>query len=292
MRKSIHTKIAALVAAASALALTGCSTEPQESAFDNPLPWQDGASVVSGAYEKLEYSAAVYDTSAGSDDARVKIADGTLVYTLDESDGYIHLSMTCNYVYNDSAPEKDRGKTDNIASKVEFEKNSFAVRRMEKTVDIADRADEVNRSYTVTADYYDAHKATYALTRAEGATQHTLKLPKNTCRDNEMMFFVARAQGLGKGTSTNFKMVNIFDSFANGKLTEYSMLVSCAEAKTAVDIGDWVKDRGVAAVTDEATGNVTYPVSCHNASIMINATHHGPPYVVLYSDAPDRKSVV
>ncbi|MBD5132380.1 MAG: hypothetical protein HDT28_07340 [Clostridiales bacterium] len=289
MNKSIKSKLCIFLAASTALSLVACSTETPESDFDNPLPWHDNAST--GSYEKLDYAVKIYDTTTSTaEDARTQIADGTLTYTLTESlsdySTYITVNMSMSVTYFQDAPAPDAGLTDTITSTVEFASNSLAVRRMEKTVDLADRADTANLSYNVTANYFnehDEHVATFHYTKQENAEEQTMALPTDVCRDNEMMFYCARAQAIGNNSSTNFKMVNLFDSFNNNKLTEYRISVSGGETHT-MNIGDWVKDYGVEAVTDEQTGEVSYPVSCTYTSMIINDEKHGPPYVVLYSD--------
>ncbi len=280
LRKQLCAGLAATLAMT---ALVGCSTETPESTFDNPPPWHDSAN----SYEKLDYSVAIYDTTDSTDeDKRVKIADGALSYTLTELEsGYVSLAMEFSVTYAADAPAPDAGLTDKITSYVEFEMNSLAARTMTKTVELADRENTVNRSYTVTADYFVNHTATYIQTKIDGAAEQTMSLTPDLCRDNEMMFYIARAQKIGEGVTGNFKMVNIFDSFNKGEFTQYRIATSCGELHN-LDIGDWVKDYGVEAVTDEETGVTNYPISARYTSLVINDEKHGPPYIVLYSEQP------
>lgn len=283
-----------LLAAVTAISLAGCSNEQAESAFDNPLPWHDDISISpSGSYELLTYSTCVYDTSKGADeDKRVQIADGAMTFTLTETttvDGTVFttLKMDFTLTYNDEAGAgEDAGKTDTISSTVEFENNSLAVKSSVKTVTLANRDGKANQSYSITADYFGSHTATFTQTAMENAAPRTMSLPANASHDNEMMFFLARAQGLGKGSSTNFKMINLFDSFTTNSLTEYTMTVTGNESMRTVDIGDFVKDFGVEAVTNEETGETTYPVSCFYTSIAISGELSGPPYIVYYTENP------
>lgn len=291
MNNSLKKKICVLTAAASALTFVGCSTEQAESAFDNPLPWNDSAS---GSYERLDYTTAIYDTTKGdSESARVRIADGSVRFELAEStDGYTRIDMSFTVTYTAAAPAPDAGLTDTITSSVEFASNSLAARRMHKELNLADREGQVNRSYTLDADYFGTHTATYLATKTENATPQTIALPQDTCRDNEMMFYLARAQGVGASSSTMFRMVNVFDSFNTGDLTQYEMTVAGNENTTTIDVGDWVSAFGVTAVTNEATGATSYPVSCYTTTISINDEKHGPPYIVLYSENPFKQNGV
>lgn len=286
MNKTIKSIICVGLAAICTASLCACSTTPAETLFDNPLPWRDPLELAPrGSYEKLDYDVAIYDTTKGSEeDKRVQIADGKVTYVLRErANGYVTLSLDFSVTYSDAASEKDRGLTDTIKSEVEFESNSLAARRSTKTVSLAPRADTPNLSYTVAADYFDDHTATVTYAAGE---QKTMKLPTGICRDNEMMFLLARSQSLASGASNIFRMVNLYDSFNTGKLTQYTMSVRCDETVHTINVGDWVKDFGVESVTDEESGNVSYPVSCHYATISINAEHYGPPYAVMYSEKP------
>lgn len=264
-----------------ALSLCACNTETAETTFDKTMPWHDSVEL---AYERLDYSVAIYDTTKGvADDKRIVIAEGEMSFELKELGLHsTSLAMSFAVTYNDAAPEADRGKTDRIQSEVEFESNSLFAKRSEKTVTLADREGKTNLSYTITADYFGTHEATYIA----GAKKKTFSLPENNCRDNEMMFYLARAQALSTSASNNFKMVNLFDTFNTGSLAEYRMAVNCDESKHKIEIGDWVKDYGVEAVTDEKTGEMSYPVSCFYTTISINAENHGPPYVVHYAENP------
>lgn len=277
-----------LLAAVTAISLAGCSNEQAESAFDNPLPWHDDISISPTSYEQFNYSACVYDTSKGTaEDKRVQIANGEMTFTLNETSSYTTLKMDFTLTYNaEAGAGEDAGKTDTISSTVEFETNSLAAKSSEKTVTLSNRDGKTNQSYKVTADYFDKHEATFTRTAEENAQPRTMSLPKNASHDNEMMFFLARAQGLGKGSSTNFKMINLFDSFTVNSLTEYTMTVTGNESLRTVDIGDFVKDFGVEAVTNEDTGETTYPVSCYYTSIAISGEQSGPPYIVYYTENP------
>lgn len=274
--------------AVTALSLCACNTEPAESTFDKTLPWHDSVELApTGSYELLNYTVAVYDTKKGvAEDKRVKIADGEMSFELKESTSYTSLATDFTVTYNDAASEVDRGKTDVIESFVEFETNSLIAKSSEKTVTLANRDGKDNLSYKITADYFDAHKATFIFTAQDGAKEKTRSLPKNTCRDNEMMFYIARAQSLKTSANNNFKMVNLFDTFNTGSFTQYTMAVMCDEAKRKIEIGDWVKDYGVEAVTDEKTGDTAYPITCFYTTISINDENHGPPYVVHYAETP------
>lgn len=268
-----------------AVPLSACSTEPTENPFQSPLPWH----VSSASYEKLDYSVAIYDTTAGtSEKSRTKIADGTMSFVLDETygGGFTSLDMNFSVTYNDSAAAGgDKGLTDTITSTVRFDPNGLNTAYMKKTVNLADRANVVNPSYEIEADYFDSHVASYLRIKQDGATPAKLSLPKDPCHDNETMFFLARAQGINGGSSTFFNMVNIFDSFINGSLTSYKIMVS-GGGNTTLDIGDFVKDFGVEKVTDEKTQAESYPVKCFSVALGISGERSGPPHVVTYSAAP------
>lgn len=271
----------AALACAMAMPLAACSTETPESGFDGTLPWH--AAAVS--YEKLDYSVTVYNTEKGETEAkREKIADGTLTFTLDEGAelGYTTLDMSFTVKYDNSElAGDDTGLTDKITSKVVFEANSLAAKSMTKTVELSDRKNKTNLSYTITADYFESHKATFRYTKQDGAKEKTLSLPRNAARDNEMMFFVARAQGISADSSTNFKMINLFDSFLADEIAEYRISVTGSALRT-VDLGEWVKDFGIKASEKEDTP-IAYPVNCYNTRLTINAEKHGPSYSVLYA---------
>ena len=281
MKNNAKRFLAAALAATTVLPLAACSAETAESSFDNPLPWH----VSDSSYERLEYSVAIYDTKKSEkEDERVQIADGTMTFTLEEGAdaGYTKLDMNFAVTYrNVDGAGADAGLKDEITSTVYFEPNSLSAKSMEKTVKLATRKDTKNLSYTISADYYGTHKATFIYTEQEGAKQKTLSLPKDTCRDNEMVFFLARAQALSQ-ESTNFKMINLYDSFNLGKITEYRMSVT-GGSERKLDVGEWVKDYGIPAVDGKDGGKITYPVKCVTATIAISAEKHGPSYAVTYA---------
>lgn len=285
MKNNAKRFLCAALAAATAFSFVACSTEPAESSFDNPLPWH----VSDASYEKLEYSVAVYNTQKSEkENEREKIADGTMTFTLEESaaQGYTKLDMSFSVTYLKSdAAGIDAGCTDRIDSTVYFEPNSLAAKSMDKTVKLADRKDTENLSYEIHADYFDTHKATFKYLYLDNAKVTTRSLPHDTCRDNEMMFFVARAQSISKESSTNFKMVNLYDSFNNGETAEYRMAVN-GSSERKMDLGDWVKEFGIKAETDEKSGKTTYPVTCITTTIAISAEKSGPSYTVLYAKDP------
>ncbi|MDE7107932.1 MAG: hypothetical protein K2O39_06370 [Clostridiales bacterium] len=282
MKNNAKRFLCAALAATTAFSFVACSTETAESSFDSPLPWH----VSDSSYEKLEYAVAIYNTQKSEKEGeREKIADGTMTFTLEEGveQGYTKLGMdfTVTYLSVDTAGE-DKGLTDKIESTVLFEPNSLAAKSAYKKVTLADRKDKVNLSYEINADYFGTHKATFKYFKQEGAKEKTRSLPHDTCRDNEMMFFVARAQSISKDSSTNFKMVNLYDSFNNGKTAEYRMLVN-GSSERKLDIGEWVQEYGIKAVTNEKTGKTTYPVTCITTTLQISDEKHGPAYTVLYS---------
>lgn len=284
MKLSLKKKICVMTAVVSAFAFTGCSAEPGESAFDNPLPWHDA---VSGSYEKLDYSLAVFDTTPSGATERIQIADGQMSFELIErQNGYTELNMDFTVTYRADAPAPDAGLTDSISSKVTFETNSLASRDMHKEMKLAAREGQINRSYVIDADYFGSRTAKFKYTAIEGAAEQIVALPQNICHDNEMMIYLARAQAVAAGSSTMFKMVNVFDSANGGELAQYPMVVTGSETKQTLDIGDWVRDFGVAAVTDEQSGATSYPISCVYATININEERHGPPYFVYFAEAP------
>lgn len=289
MKKIVKNNLCVALCALTALSVCACSTVQSESAFDSPRPWHDDIKIaLDGSYEKLDYAVAIYDTTGGvDDDKRVKIADGSMTFTLSEPvyGDFTTLDMSFSVTYSADAPSPDAGLTDTITSRVLFSTISLAAKEMQKTVSLADRDGTDNLSYELTADYFGSHEATIKFTARDGETRK-LALSEDTCHDNEMIFMLARAQALAAEGSTMFRAVNIFDSFANGKLTEYTMVAANASDLVAVDIGDWVKDFGVEPVTDEQTGETSYPISCYNTSIGINAERHGPPYVVNYAEKP------
>lgn len=291
--KRITKKLCSIAAAAATVALIGCSSGITVS-FDTERPWHDtGASAAVFAYEKLDYDVAVYDTSEGeSDEDRIKIASGTLVYTLeerprtDESAAHTYLDMNFAVTYNDSASEKDRGLTDTITSNTVFRTDSLATSKMKKTVTLADRADTENLSYIVEADYFGTHTAKRKWLK--DGTEDTMSVPQASYNDNEMAVFLARATAISAGASNNFYMSNIFDSFVNGSFTDYTMVAATAKSTVDLDIGDWVKGCGVQPKkeNDVIVEPRTYPVSCYEVAIQTTAAKHGPPYRVYYSENP------
>ncbi|MDE6201833.1 MAG: hypothetical protein K2M47_08195 [Clostridiales bacterium] len=282
MKNNAKRYLCAALAATTAFSFVACSTETAESAFDSPLPWH----VSDSSYEKLEYSVAIYNTQKSEkEDEREKIADGTMTFTLEEGkdQGYTMLGMSFTVTYlNTDAAGDDAGLTDKIESTVYFEPNSLAAKSMEKTVTLADRKDTKNLSYKINADYFGTHKATFQYFKQEGAKEKTRSLPRDACRDNEMMFFAARAQTLSKSSSTNFKMINLYDSFNTGKTAEYRITVT-GSSERKLDIGEWVSEYGIQAVTDEKSGKTTYPITCYTTTLQINDEKHGPAYTVLYA---------
>lgn len=278
-------------AVSATLALCACST-PITVLFDTDRPWRDKDET--NGYERLDYAVSVYDVSAGTDDAnKIKIAEGTLLYTMEEGEktpdnsyiSYSELDMSFSVTYNDSAAEKDRGLTDKISSRTLFQTNSLDACEMTKSVILAQRAETENRSYTMSADYFGEHTAKFLYTAIEGATEQTISIPRSTYCDNEMMFYLARATALADGASLNFYMTNMFESFASGSLNNYTMVASVTGI-TSLDLGDWVKDLGVEAVTDEESGTTSYPIPCYETSIMPSIERHGPPYYVFYTQNP------
>lgn len=271
------------LAALTAMPLAACANEIEQSPFDSPLPWHGKTS----AYERLEYSVEIFDTSKGDNDkARVKIGDGTLTFTLEENaerSDYTALDMNFSVTYDssDNAGD-DKGLTDIVASRVVFEPKSMAAKSMTKTATLAPRVGKERLSYRLSADYFDTHKATFLYTDQANATEKTRELSVNAVRDNEMLFYLARAQNIAADSATNFKTVNIFDTFNSGKLTEYTVSVR-GVAETDAYIGDFVKDYGVEAVTPASTGETVYPVKCISTNIVINAAKHGPAYIVHYA---------
>lgn len=288
--KRIKKSIGIITAAALALSLSACS-QPTTVSFDSERPWHDGTA----SYEKLDYAVAIYDTSKNtSEDKRVLIADGTLSYTLEEntrtqgSSVYSELDTSFSVTYNAAAAEADRGKTDTVTSKVEFHNDSLASSRMTKTVTLADREGADNLSYTLDADYFGTHKAT----RVMNGNTRTINIPQNTYCDNETMIYLARATGISRGSNTNFYLCNIFDSFLNGSLTNYTMSASSNDSFHKVKLGKWIEplvvveeENGKASETDgEETEPVDYyELPCYRVNISISAEKHGPPYCVYYS---------
>lgn len=279
MKKIFKKTVLLSACAISALSLTACNMETPESSFVSPLPW--------ASYEKLCYDVQIFDTTASeAEDKRVLIAGGELTFTLDGSQNgsFTALDMDWQVTYLDiENAGDDRGKTDTITSSVEFETNSLAAKTMTKSVNLQDRKDTQNLSYTVSADYFGTHEAKFKY--SSDGEERTMALPQNICRDNEMMFYLARAVSHSEKSADNFRMLNLFDCFNAGEFTEYRMVLT-EGADRLVDIGDWVKDYGVEAVTDEKSGKVSYPVKTKLSTISINATNRGPAYNVLFSVDP------
>ena len=302
MNKLIARRIsAALVALSlSSVALIGCASGPVESEFDSPRPWADGSS--SGSYEKLDYAVTVYDETNGTEEGdRVAIADGKLTFKIDMLplivNEYTKFSTELSYTFRDNAGA-DAGLTDRMTSYVEFTTESLYANIMNKTVLLADREGTDNLSYTVTADYMTERKATYQALDGNGEpkkvqnangelveNKREIDLPSNARRDNEMMFMLARAQKIAPESATTFLATNVFETFARNEFTEFSMRVQTGKDTVTMYPGEWVKDFGVEAVTDDS-GNTSYPVACFTTSIGINDTHAGPPYTVLFTQNP------
>ena len=285
MKASIKRKLAASIAAVTAIVLCGCNQELAVS-LETPSPWHDG----NNSYENLVYEVTVYD--GGSDDARKTLALGTLTFELQEGkkDGDTYesgtIDMSYSVTYTQDADEKERGLTDTITSTVSYMADSLHVSKSEKTLSLAKREGVTDLSYTVTADYMNDHKATVTMTGYDEPTSGEITIPSGTFYDNEMMYYLARATTLSAGGGLYFKMVNLFDSYNTGKFTNYNMLASVKSDLAKIDIGDWVKDYGVEAVTDEETGAVSYPVSCYETGIYINDSKHGPEHYAYYTEKP------
>lgn len=290
---------AALAALSISAALCGCASGPVESAFDSPRPWFDD---IKGSYEKLTYTVTVYDETAGADEEkRVAIADGALTFTVDAPASiiseYSTLDTELYYTFRDGV-EGEAGLTDRMTSRVKFSTESLYASEMTKSVVLADREGTDNLSYKVTADYMGERKATYTPLGADGEpikvknssgelvddTRET-SLPAGARRDNEMLFLLARAQTLAGESSTAFLAVNIFETFLKDEFTQLSVRVQTAKSPVTLYPGEWVKDFGVEAVTDE-NGAVTYPVACFSTTVGINDTLAGPPYTVLFTQNP------
>ena len=285
MKASIKRKLAALTAVATVFALCGCNQEVAV-VLDTPSPWHDG----NGAYEKLVYSVAIYD--GGSGEERKTLATGELVFELTETTGGAYETSTLDtrytVTYTQDADEIERGLTDTVTSSVVFMTDSLHASSSQKTVSLAKRADKLDLSYTVTAEYMgeNAHKATVTMTGYDEPTSTEISIPSGTFYDNEMMYYLARSTKLAANSAQSFRMVNLFDSQNTGKFTNYNMLASVKQDLAKIDVGDWVKDFGVEAVTDEETGAVSYPVSCYETGIYINDSKHGPEHYAFYSEKP------
>lgn len=279
MKKLYRNFLSTALAAVTAFSFVACSAATPESGFDNPLPW--------GAYEKLEYDVAVYDTYADpSEEGRKRIASGDLCYVLEQGieGGYTRLDMDLSMTYDSDkdVAGADAGCTDTITCRTLFEPMSLNTKSMTREVSLANRENVTNLSYKIEADYFGTHSATLLYTAREGATPSSMRLPMDPCHDNETMFFVARAQGIGGDSSTYFYMVNLFDCFLKGEVAKYG--ISVRGTATTVNLGEWVKDFGVEGVTNEETGEVTYPIAATSASLVINEDNHGPAYYVTYSN--------
>ena len=288
MKNAMKRKCAVLLTAVMIPTLAACQNTITES-FDTRLPWiDDKAESVVASYEKLVYSVNIFDTSKGAgDDVRVNIASGELVLELAEQANRRFTDLTSSFTvtYNGNAAEADRGLTDTVTSEVTFQTNSLFTSTMKKTVALAPREGKTDMSYTVEADYFEAHKAKkYPVGKPDEAVE--MEIPTyGTYHDNEMMFYLARATSLAAEGSSPFFMTNIFDSFLYGEFTNYTMTASCAKELVTLYMDDWVKDLGVeGATTDD--GKTVYPVSCYNVSVGISAEKHGPPYNIQYTEKP------
>lgn len=289
--KILKKSICIVAATAMAFSMSACTTQSITVSFDQERPWHDGAS----SYEQLNYTVAVYDTTNGTaDDKRVLIADGTTSYTLEEntrqngSTWYSTLNTDFTLTYNDKASETDKGKTDTVTSSVEFNNDSLSASKMQKTVTLAERTGVENLSYSLTSDYFNA-----TASQTFKGKDSSLSLNHGTHYDNEMIFHLARATALDKGSGTYFYLTNVFDSFLNGSSTTYTMYVSCNEAFSDIAVGDWIQPLVVeeeeentddeTQTQDETDEQTPYTVPCYKASVSINAEKSGQPYVVYYS---------
>lgn len=314
MKSYVKKSIAVMTAAAAATALVACTSDPSVSAFQNPRPWQTVKN--EQAYEKLDYSAAIYDTKAGTaSDKRVKIADGTLSFTLEygaqtgSPNDSATLDMAMSMTYNDSALQTDRGKTDTIASKTTFLSNSLETLTMDKTVALADRDGKKNNSYKLSADY-----AKGRATRTMYGKDKTLKLAEGKYWDNECMYYLARTTGIKKGASTTFYMTNLFDSFQSGEVEELTMAASTADKLARLEFDDWIKPYVITKEQEDAekeeqkkssassasraetpdgeqTGDgeqtdEPYTVPCYHVEIVMTKDERGPAQTVYYSERP------
>lgn len=283
MKKTCLKAISALLAASSAVALTGCGVGITVN-FGADRPWHSGEA----SYEQLNYTVSVYDTTNGDTaDKRVKIADGALVYSLTEntrSEGavnYATLDMAFSLTYNDAAPEADVGKTDEIQSSVEFQNDSLVTSKMNKTVTLAPRESVADNSYTLSADYFGEHKATRVYTGKDPEDAATLDIPSGSYYDNETMFYVARATDLKKGSSTQFYMTGLFDCFIAQEFEQNVMAASVDSETALLDLGSEMRAFG-------GTDDDGY-VPCMRTSILMNKQQRGPAYYVYYSEKPFEK---
>ncbi|MCH5163328.1 MAG: hypothetical protein J1G38_07600 [Clostridiales bacterium] len=310
MNSIVKKLTATLSALAAATALVACSSDPTMSAFQNPRPWQTSEGDV--AYEKLDYTVALYDAKKGtSEEKRVKIADGTLSYTLDYGTqtalgGEASLEMNMSVTYNDSAPSKDKGLTDTMTSLTRFRTESLEAIGMDKSVTLAVREGEKkNNSYKIAADYAKG-KATLEM---NGNTK-TLKGFAEKCWDNELMYYLARATNIKKSSSTLFHMSNLFDCFQKGEYEELTMVAVAKSKLTQLEFDPWIKDYVItkeqeAAEKEEEKNKVTaataqegdgagdgeeqeepYKLPCFCVEIAMNVDESGPSQFVYYSERP------
>lgn len=283
--KNYAKKLSAIIAASAAFALAGCA-QPITVVFESDRPWHSGEL----SFEKLGYSVGVYDTTAGTeDDKRVLIADGELVYTLNEKApdasniAYTTLDMQMRVTYNDRAPDADKGKTDKISSTTEFQTASLVASTVAKTVELDNRDGVRNNSYTLNADYFGEKKATINFTSANVTDK--LDIPTGSYYDNETMYYLARATGIELNSNTNFVMVSLFDSFLSDKFDDFNMVASSKADPATVVLGEFAGSFGVEAATAD-DGTTYYPVSCLETSIIKNEKLSGPPHYVYYSEKP------
>lgn len=304
MKSAVRKSIAAVAALLSAGSLVACSTDPSMSPFQNPRPWQ--AVEGDAAYEKLDYSVAIYDVKKGTAaDKREKIADGTLFFTLEYNEqtatgGDASLDMAFSVTYNDKAPKNDAGKTDTITGLTRFRTDSLETISMSKTVSLAEREGEKNMSYSIVADY-SAGKAT----RSMFGKEKTLKIPGGKYWDNETMYYLARATSIKKNDSTNFTMTNLFECFENDEVDELTMIAAADEKLTQLEFDEWIKpyvitkeqedaekeaqkdkDKEKTATLADAASNEAYKIPCYGVSIVMNVDERGPAQVVYYSERP------
>lgn len=241
----------------------------------------------------LSYAVSVFDETDGvSDELRKKIADGEMSFTIDEPASVVNpnttLRTSISIAYYHDAPAEDAGAVDTMTSKVVFGTSSLYATEMEKTVLLSDRKGMDNLSYTVTANYASEPRATYQALDGKGnpkGEQKEMALPNSARRDNEMMLMLARAQALSPESSTVFKMINVFDTFLTGELTEYTMVAQTSSELVTLYPGEWVSSCGIEGVED-ADGKTVYPVTCYNTIIGINSDRSGPPYTVQYTQDP------
>ena len=278
MKNAKH-KSAALLSCAAALMLTACASTPTPS-FDTARPWHD----TGDSYEKLVYELSIYNTLGGvGENERITIANGEVMFTLTENASrHTVLTMSYTVTYNENADEVDRGCTDTIQSRVEWQTDSLVTSTVTKTVTLAPREGETkNLSYEISADYFGKTAAR----KMYGETA-TMDIPSGQYYDNEMMFYLARTTSISENTSYPFYMTNLFDCFETGKIAPYTMYVSVESDRTVEHIGSWVENFGIEKITSEETGKEYFPISCYDASISISSSQQGPPYKVKYSAVP------